>query len=125
MLAVASVLLTLQACSSPDFVIINRTDAVLAIAPGIVVSRCSTGEYSQKELAAAGNKFIEDEFQDFHSWAPPGAIQAPGPPGPPIGARKPAFLVFSATEAPRVAYGSISEAELGPCGGQPRLDAGF
>jgi hypothetical protein len=127
MLVLASVVVTQQACSSlpPDYVIINRSDAVLAILPGIVVGPCSTGEYSKEELTAAGRFVIEDEFREFDSWAPPGAIEAPGPPGPPIGAPKPTILVISGSEAPQVAFGFIPDAALGPCGGQPRLDAGW
>ena len=118
---------SVAACGQgPDVVLVNRSAATLAFAPGIVVDPCASAAYQKTALAAAGKDLVErmmslDENDDF-AWVPADAVFVEGGiPGQRIGAPKPMYLVISGAKLPYVENGSIPDGTLPPFGGEPQL----
>jgi hypothetical protein len=123
-LALAS---TVIACgqATADYVLVNRSDSVLAFAPGIIVPPCSDSSYSESALRAAGDQLVElhmnDVEGDDEAWIPQGAAMVEGIPPRRIGSASPMTFVISGSEPAYVEYGAPSR-PLPACGGQPVLE---
>ena len=101
-------------------VVVNRSDAPLAIWPGVVVEPCSSIELTREAVDAANERFDAAFDRGDFTWVPPGAVQyRRGISGAPIGAPKPLVLVVSGIADPTYTYGSIDTEAMPPCGGQP------
>ena len=109
------------ACGSPpDFVLINRSEVSLAIAPGVVVDACSSKAFTQAQLEAAGRELVERTMNDDFSWIPANAaLLEGGIRGSRIGAPKPMTYVVSGASSPQVVYGRVAEEALPACVGKP------
>lgn len=117
--ALGSVLLMTSCASAPPVAtLFNRTSVNLALAPGVVVSACSSRSFTQAELdrAVADLNLATDE-----SWVPVGAVNVGlngfAAPRPAPGAQL--VIVVPGGAPPEVLDRAIGEAELPKCGGEP------
>jgi hypothetical protein len=108
----------------PDVVLENRTETLIAVAPGILLEPCSSTSYSEMELRAAGERLLElsqnDVVGDEVAWIPAGAARLDGIPPSRVGEPRPYTLVIRSDRAPEVTYGPV-EGARSPCGGLPVL----
>ena len=106
----------------PDYVLANRSDVPIAIAPNVQLAPCSASAFTKAELEAAGEAFLERAMEGDYSWVPADAVVLTGGiPGPRIGAPRPMTFVISGDAHPQVFYGPVQEADLPACGGNPQL----
>jgi hypothetical protein len=122
MLISSAVLLGAGCTTTVDVVIVNRTEALVVVAPGIEVAACSSGAYQRSQLEAAGKELVKRVLDDDMSWLPDGAVFLEGGvPGSRIGAPKPMNYVISSGAPPTVVYGTMRSEDLPGCDGQPEL----
>lgn len=123
-LAVALVLLVVTACGlRQDYVLVNRSQRTVAIAPGIILPGCSSVPYSYADLQTAGAALIERHMNDDTSWIPAGATVVEIVPPPPTENQRSVTVIISGSAAPRVVMGDVSESDLPACIGAPMLSS--
>jgi hypothetical protein len=122
----ALVAVSAAACAQgPDIVLVNRSGATLAFAPGVIVAPCTSAAFQATTLRAAGDDLVErlsnlDENDD-ENWIPADAVFVDGGvPGARKDAPKPMVVVISGARGPYEEYGSIREETLPACGGDPQ-----
>jgi hypothetical protein len=119
----AATVLIAGACAvTPDYVLVNRSDVAIAIAPNVQIAPCSAANFTESELKAAGEAFLERAMEGDFSWVPADAVALTGGiPGPRIGAPRPMIFVISGSNLPQVFYGPLEESDLPACGGEPQM----
>lgn len=112
------------ACSptaSPVLVIVNRSDATLALYPTAIVRPCTTLELDQKAIDAGKNALDQAMASDAdpYAWVPAGDLQF-GQDIPPrrANATEPMTVVVS-SQPFRAVEGRVPTSDLPPCGGSP------
>ena len=106
----------------PDYVIANRSNVPIAVAPGVVIDACASSSFSRQQLEAAGRDALDRALVADFAWVPADAVLLDGGvPGGQVGAPRPLTYVISSTSSPRTLYGSFDASQLPPCGGDPIL----
>ncbi|HET7494425.1 MAG TPA: hypothetical protein VFJ80_03185 [Candidatus Limnocylindrales bacterium] len=122
MLLSSAVLFGTGCATTGDVVIVNRTEALLVVAPGIEVQHVHpepTSAPSSRELA---KELVKRVLDDDMSWVPDGAVfPEGGVPGSRNGAPKPMNYVSSSSAPPTVVDGTIRSEDLPGCDGTPDL----
>ena len=109
--------LVLAACegTSSDVIVWNRTNANIAILPGIAVAACSSAGFDRASLEAATDRFMAGDPvapAGYVEWHAP-AISAPR------GAPRPVTLVIT-SRGGDVVFGEVGADGVPPCeGGAP------
>ncbi len=121
--AIGAIVLFAGGCAAtPDYVLVNRSDVPIALAPDVQLGPCSASAFTKAELDAAGEAFLKLAMEGDYSWVPADAVVLTrGIPGPRNGAPRPMTFVISGDALPRIIEGPVQEAELPACGGKPQL----
>lgn len=120
-LAVLALALVVGGCGSPDtLLIVNRSDATLALMPGMLIAPCSQAGYSATQVRAAQDALTAKSMDGDSSWIPVGAVVFDEGWAPQhTGAPDPQVVVVSGIAVPRVFDGAAPAAAMPPCGGAP------
>lgn len=106
--------------TTPDYVLVNRTETLVAISPGVVLAPCSDMTISTEKLRTAGNELVELTLADDWSWVPAGAVVLTvGVPGRRIGSTLPLSFIITSTSRPVTVEGPVPASEYPPCEGAP------
>jgi hypothetical protein len=112
----------LGACAGQSTIAIaNRSNATVAVGPGLTVPRCSTLTIPIGDYQTARNEAAQRVFDD-ESWLPPGAVELNF--GVDVAGTGPAItstLIVSSVADPRFVAASVPADELPECGGVPRV----
>jgi hypothetical protein len=126
---VAGLLVVLaSACGrpGPEYVLVNRSDAILAFGPDVAVEPCSERVFSDEKLRESGRGLLElynnDVEGDEDAWIPAGAVVIEGVPARRADRSEPLNFVVSGSAPAYVEYGQRIR-PLPPCGGRPILEA--
>lgn len=118
-LAVALVVAT--ACAAPpDYLLVNRTETVIAIAPGVILEPCSQAAFDEVTLRAHGRELLDALIRGDTTWVPGGAeILESGVPGGQLGADEPITMIISSKAPPLIRTGLVPESQWPECSGTP------
>jgi hypothetical protein len=118
---VAALLLPLCGCTSDGkVVLVNRSDAVLTVGPGVVVPACDSLTLTRAEYLDALELGTE-LFDAGQSWdAPPGALAWNSISMSREEVSFDTTMVVSSVADVNIAYGEVADASLPSCGGPPR-----
>jgi hypothetical protein len=109
----------LAGCGQASLIVANRSDAPLAVGPGVTIAACSSTTIAASDFEAARSKGVRMTF-DGQNWVPDGArvwddyiLLTKG-----LGT---VTVIVSATAAPQTLLHTVAEPDLPTCGGQPIL----
>lgn len=117
----ATAMLVATACAArPDYVIVNRTEAAIAIAPGEILPPCSDVSFDRETLRALGRDLLDALVRGDTSWVPDGAvILESGVPGGSSGSTEPITMIINSQAPPLVRTGLVPSSQWPECAGFP------